>query len=333
LTFDLLLADASPMMQRIVELTFAGSDVQVTAVRDGDEAVRRITETPPDIVLADHALARRSGYEISAFVKSRSELAHIPVVLLAGAFEPIDQIRAAQVGCDGVIGKPFEPHQLTARVHELLARDRRPPAHGVEEPEPATPVATAPSGAAGEDRLDPDGADRSPDAVEADERQGSGAESASLVPTVTALLAAAVPPDHRTEPAGAAGPAPAAVPEAAAGAGEPPWTPRGTPLTDLSELAEALGAFRRRPPEPAPREPAPPEAPSIQDPSPPGPVAQSPLASEELVEEVTRRVLEKLAPDAVEGIVGRVVSEVAARLLREELDRVRRGEAVPPDAR
>jgi CheY-like chemotaxis protein len=332
LTFDLLLADASPMMHRIVELTFAGSDVQVTAVRDGDEAVRHITGTPPDIVLADHALARRSGYEISAFVKSRSELAHIPVVLLAGAFEPIDQIRAAQVGCDGVIGKPFEPHQLTARVHELLARDRRPPAHGVAEPEPSTPLAIAPSDAAEADPLAPDDAEPSPDAAEADGRSGSGSASASLVPTVTALLAAAVPPDHRTEPDGATGPAPAPVLEGEAGAGEPGKL-RGTTLTDLSELAEALGAFRRRTIEPAPPEPASFEPPSVRDPAPAGPLARSPLASEELVEEVTRRVLERLAPDAIEGMAGRVVSDVAARLLREELDRVRRRPATPPDAR
>src|SRR5688572_4572193 len=103
----LLLADASPMMHRIVELTFAHEDIRVVGVRDGEQAMALIAEDRPDIVLADHAVPKRTGYEVAAFVKRRPDLAHIPVVLLSGAFEPIDKVRAAQVGCDGVLVKPF----------------------------------------------------------------------------------------------------------------------------------------------------------------------------------------------------------------------------------
>ena len=53
---------------------------------------------------------------------SRPRLAHIPVVLLTGAFEPVDQARAAEAGCDGVLAKPFEPQLVIGRVKELLAR-------------------------------------------------------------------------------------------------------------------------------------------------------------------------------------------------------------------
>src|SRR5581483_643413 len=48
--------------------------------------------------------------------------AHIPVLLLTGAFEPVDQARAQQAGCDGVLAKPFEPQLVIGRVKELLAR-------------------------------------------------------------------------------------------------------------------------------------------------------------------------------------------------------------------
>jgi len=116
----LLLADDSVTIQRVIELTFSGEDVQVLTASDGEEAVTRIAADKPDIVLADIGMPKRSGYDVSAFVKGRPELSHIPVLLLAGAFEPVDDARAREVHCDGVLVKPFEPQQVIARVRELI---------------------------------------------------------------------------------------------------------------------------------------------------------------------------------------------------------------------
>src|SRR5688572_18826386 len=116
----LLLADDSVTIQRVIELTFSGEDVQVVTVGDGEEAIARIPTERPDIVLADIGMPKRSGYDVAAFVKGHPELAHIPVLLLAGAFEPVDQARAEEVKCDGVLVKPFEPQQVIARVRELI---------------------------------------------------------------------------------------------------------------------------------------------------------------------------------------------------------------------
>ncbi len=134
----LLLADDSITIQRVIELTFADEDITVSAVGDGDQAVERIEADPPDIVLADVGMPKRDGYEVAAYVKSRPELAHIPVVLLTGAFEPIDQARAAEVGCDGVLAKPFEPQMVINRVKQLLGGGRfsAPKRPTTVEPEP-----------------------------------------------------------------------------------------------------------------------------------------------------------------------------------------------------
>src|SRR5687767_5454662 len=70
-------------------------------------------------------MPERDGYEVAAFVKGNPQLAHIPVLLLTGAFEPIDESRARAVGCDGVLVKPFEPQMVINRVKDLLA-GRRP---------------------------------------------------------------------------------------------------------------------------------------------------------------------------------------------------------------
>jgi len=130
----LLVADDSTTIQRVVELTFASENIEVVAVSDGDQAIARIPIEHPDIVLADIAMPKRDGYQVSAFVKSHRELSHVPVLLLAGAFEPVDDVRARDARSDGVIVKPFDPRQMVTRVRELLsattARVEEPPVGG-----------------------------------------------------------------------------------------------------------------------------------------------------------------------------------------------------------
>src|SRR5881628_546632 len=123
--YTLLLADDSVTIQRVIELTFADEDVKVVAVSDGDQAIQRLDSAPPDLVLADIGMPGKNGYEVAQYVKRSPHLAHIPVVLLTGAFEPVDQVRAAEAGCDGVLAKPFEPQLVIGRVRELLTKANR----------------------------------------------------------------------------------------------------------------------------------------------------------------------------------------------------------------
>ena len=118
----LLLVDDSVTIRRVVELTFAGEDVNVVAVGDGREAMERIVAERPDIVLADVGPGEPDGYEVAAFVKRHPALTHVPVVLLTGAFQPVDRVRAAECGCDGVLAKPFDLQSMVGVVRGLLHR-------------------------------------------------------------------------------------------------------------------------------------------------------------------------------------------------------------------
>ena len=93
-------------------------------------------------MLADIGMPGRNGYEVAKYIKQSPRLAHIPVVLLTGAFEPVDQARASEAGCDGVLAKPFEPQLVISRVKDLLAK-RRQADHVSPVPSPET-VADAP---------------------------------------------------------------------------------------------------------------------------------------------------------------------------------------------
>ena len=64
MTHTLLLADDSVTVQKVIELTFAGEDVKVMAVGDGDQAIARLESGPIDIVLADVAMHDESGFRL-----------------------------------------------------------------------------------------------------------------------------------------------------------------------------------------------------------------------------------------------------------------------------
>jgi CheY-like chemotaxis protein len=118
----ILLADDSITIQKVIELTFSDEDFDVITVGNGRLALEKLPEVRPDIVLCDIIMPEKDGYEVCEQIKTSPATAHVPVLLLTGAFEPFDQERAARAGYDGSLAKPFEPETLIAKVKDLLAR-------------------------------------------------------------------------------------------------------------------------------------------------------------------------------------------------------------------
>jgi CheY-like chemotaxis protein len=116
----LLLADANPTMQRVVELTCAEQGLKVVSVSDGQQALDYLVTERPALALISLTLQKLDGFEIAGLVRDRPDLQGIPVLLLAGAFETIDEARVRASGAAGVLVKPFEPGLVIKRVKELL---------------------------------------------------------------------------------------------------------------------------------------------------------------------------------------------------------------------
>jgi CheY-like chemotaxis protein len=119
----ILVADDNSNIQKMVVLALKDQGIEVVAVGNGEAAVRKISDLKPDLVLADIFMPVRNGYEVCKFVKDDSALSHIPVILLVGAFDPLDEQEASRVGADGVLKKPFvPPDPLVSMVKAALAR-------------------------------------------------------------------------------------------------------------------------------------------------------------------------------------------------------------------
>jgi CheY-like chemotaxis protein len=119
----ILVADDNSNIQKMVGLALKDQGIDVVAVGNGEAAVRKISDLRPDLVLADVFMPVRNGYEVCKYVKEDSSLAHIPVILLVGAFDPLDEQEAQRVGADGVLKKPFvPPDPLISMVKSALVR-------------------------------------------------------------------------------------------------------------------------------------------------------------------------------------------------------------------
>ena len=117
----LLLADDSVTIQKVVNLTFADEGIEVITVGDGDAAIERISQSTPDVVLADVHMPGLNGYQICEIVRENPVTKHLPVVLLVGSFEPFDENEAARVGANAFLTKPFQSiRQLVSQVTDLI---------------------------------------------------------------------------------------------------------------------------------------------------------------------------------------------------------------------
>jgi CheY-like chemotaxis protein len=119
----ILVADDNSNVQKTVALALADLGIEVVAVNNGEAAVKKLPDVMPDLVLADIFMPVRNGYEVCEYVKKDSRFSHVPVVLLVGAFDPLDEREAQRVGADGILKKPFvPPDPLIAMVKTLLDR-------------------------------------------------------------------------------------------------------------------------------------------------------------------------------------------------------------------
>jgi CheY-like chemotaxis protein len=138
----ILVADDSLTIQKVVELTFADTDYRLTCVGNGRLALEKVREERPDVILADVVMPEKNGYEVCEEIKKNPATATIPVILLAGTFEPFDRGRATDLGCDAIISKPFDSRELYRKVEALVASRPTAPAPNSATSEPATAPAT-----------------------------------------------------------------------------------------------------------------------------------------------------------------------------------------------
>ena len=119
---SILVVEDEPAQREVLRYNLIAEGFDVVLAETGDEALERLAEMRPDLVVLDWMLPGPSGIEICRQIKSGRESRAIPVIMLSARTEEADRVRGIDIGADDYITKPFSVAELIARIRKELRR-------------------------------------------------------------------------------------------------------------------------------------------------------------------------------------------------------------------
>jgi len=119
--YVLIVEDEAPLVT-LLRYNLEKQGFRVEDAGDGGEAVARISESPPDLLLLDWMLPTMSGIEVCRQLRRRPATRTLPIIMLTARAEDQDAVRGLDTGADDYITKPFSTEALIARIRALLRR-------------------------------------------------------------------------------------------------------------------------------------------------------------------------------------------------------------------
>jgi twitching motility two-component system response regulator PilH len=115
-----LIVDDSPTVRQMVSDQLRQVGFTVLEAGDGEDAIEKIQNTIPDLVVTDIVMPRKNGYELCRWIKNEPKTKHIPVVMCTSKSEEFDVYWGMKQGADAYITKPYHPPDLIDAVKRLL---------------------------------------------------------------------------------------------------------------------------------------------------------------------------------------------------------------------
>ena len=119
----ILLVDDEPSIVQLVRMYLERENFRVEAAGDGEAALEAIKRLTPQLVVLDVMLPRLDGLEVCR--RLRAENNPVAIIMLTARDEDIDKILGLELGADDYLTKPFNPHELVARIKAILRRAER----------------------------------------------------------------------------------------------------------------------------------------------------------------------------------------------------------------
>jgi len=117
-----VIADDDPDIRRLVEMTVTNAGCDVTVASDGEEALARVRDSVPDLVILDVLMPRMDGWEVARALKSDPATREVPVMFLTSRGQEHDVLEGFDSGAVDYMVKPFSPRELQVRVRSVLAK-------------------------------------------------------------------------------------------------------------------------------------------------------------------------------------------------------------------
>lgn len=128
----ILVVDDEPFILRSLGFVLERAGLRVVLARDGEEALEKLRDERPRLVILDVMMPKRNGYEVCEIVKGDPDLRDTYVILLTAKGQESAKDRGVQAGADEYMTKPFSPSRIVERVLEILSGT---PSDAVHTPE------------------------------------------------------------------------------------------------------------------------------------------------------------------------------------------------------
>jgi len=125
----LIVEDEAPLLT-LLRYNLEKQGFRVEEAADGQEALLRVAETKPDLIVLDWMLPSLSGLEVCRQIRRRPKTCALPIIMVTARTEDQDAVRALDTGADDYIAKPFAMEALLARIRALLRRSGAVPVKG-----------------------------------------------------------------------------------------------------------------------------------------------------------------------------------------------------------
>jgi two-component system phosphate regulon response regulator PhoB len=118
----ILVVEDEPSIQELIAASLRHAGHRVLCADSAEEAVHRVNETLPDVVLLDWMLPGMSGIQYARRLRSTERTRDLPIIMLTARNEEHDKIAGLDAGADDYLSKPFSPRELLARIKAVLRR-------------------------------------------------------------------------------------------------------------------------------------------------------------------------------------------------------------------
>ena len=118
----ILIVEDETDLSELMRYNLEAEGFRVMGAESGDEAVERIRDGVPDLILLDWMLPGLSGIELCRRWRSREETARTPIIMITARGEEEERVRGLATGADDYVVKPFSMPELVARIQALLRR-------------------------------------------------------------------------------------------------------------------------------------------------------------------------------------------------------------------
>jgi len=119
-----LLVEDEPAQREVLAYNLEAEGFLVTRAENGEDAILRVNEIMPDLVILDWMMPLLSGIEVCRQLKTREDTRQIPIIMLSARSEEVDRVRGLETGADDYVIKPYSVRELMARVRTQLRRTR-----------------------------------------------------------------------------------------------------------------------------------------------------------------------------------------------------------------